>query len=231
MEASETIEKPAKRTYQKHKKGGKVSILHYENRQLKQKKNGSHYIYIRIIVKRQITYMRSLLDILDLTDFELKKDALQSHSSIKDLINIEKTLIENYVKRLNVFENENFSISEISDAHGEFSKAVERLFDTQKISLINGIVNRFLETSPIKESFYRLFKVHVFGSISKDDLTFNDFIIDRTDDFVNVFSLIIPELKNLHLIDKEIQLLNCIKTLEFEYGNYDKFKLEYESWR
>lgn len=213
MEASETIEKPEKRTYQKHKTEKKVSIVHFINHQLKPKKNTNdiYPIYLRITVKRQTTNIKSLLDCLNLTisEFEHRSE----DSIINDIINEEINLIQRYVNESSIAEKEDFKIREISLIHNLFIESVSYFYSNAFKKGIRNFIHSKVSELGIREEFYELF----FFENSFTKLNFDDFLGEKFGSIVSILTKIFPEYE-FEKIDNAAILLSGIKIFSPTYG-------------
>ena len=107
MEANKRKYKTAKKIVVEYKLNKRVtSIFQDEN------KDSSHPIYIEIRVRRQITTLKSRLNITT-TEKELKN--CLKFPYIAKFIEHEKKMIENTIREFNPDENDNFKISEWSE--------------------------------------------------------------------------------------------------------------------
>jgi hypothetical protein len=108
-----------KRTYQKHKTIGKITIKHFA-KLAKYADDESYELYIEIIAKKQNTKFYSHIQIKETSIEELMEISEHERSE-------EKKVLEFIIAGLNIFERDDFKISEINDIYQWLNKPVSTL--------------------------------------------------------------------------------------------------------
>jgi hypothetical protein len=186
MEALKAIDIPAKKTYQKHKMDGVISILHLENSKLKPKMydNIPYFpLYVRITVKQKVTTIKSNISMV----FHVGAiNTLDKNSDNYKLINYDKRIIEKIIEYYNPFQRENFKISEVSKRYAELSTMIAFFKSHYLSGNVGYFMRKFANENGIDEDSF-------IDCINFDN---NDIF-----DIIKVFKKIIPDLGKL--VDNE----------------------------
>lgn len=153
MEASETIGKPAKRTYKKHKKEGVISIIHFPNTKIKPTVIEGiklYPLYVRITVKKQVTTIKSILKGYFSEHWKLTSKNSDSISAIE----LEKRIITDLIKTCTPFSREDFHISEITQFHSLLNERVDFINTQLYLSWIQDFLIEFAEKNKINPQLF-----------------------------------------------------------------------------
>lgn len=153
MEALEAIEIPVKRTYQKHKTGGVISVFHFPNTKIKPiliDGVETFPVYIRITVKKQVTTIKSLI----LGTYKVGENSILENESNKSVIELETKIIKDFIERCNPFQRTDFHISEISNFHAELYKSFHYLYLESTTDWVGEILEKYAEENKIDEKLF-----------------------------------------------------------------------------
>jgi hypothetical protein len=221
-----------KRTYQKHKIIGKITIKHFA-KLAKYADDETYELYIEIIAKKQNTKFRSHILIKDTSIEELMENSEYEREE-------EKKVLEYIIDGLNVFERDDFKISEINDIFQWLNRPVSALTE----ELLKSEIQEELITNNEYHGIGKIMFAPQISSLSKSSLLLYYKYLDTgykslmTEKYKsNIWVLkSFEDILEFNLTQKAIEIkieddynyLFEMKSLHsFMKGHYKKFMLEF----